>query len=341
MVKINKKGLAIAMVSVLSLTLTGCKTETNTMKTNDLKISSEEVYNDVLKTDPNAILEASLKASDVKILDKKYGSNNIDESKLLTQKKANSGSLYLEVIGQESGIKVTNDDEAKKALRYMEQQKMALTDTANDLVTDDEAKQYVNLKESYSVKHVLVKTAEEAQKMKTLIAEGKENIDTLIANSQTAKNSGQKESKSATGIAVIEAADYKDIKRGQFVAEFEKAALTTSPMNAWSEPVQTTYGFHLQYVYSRSGGYKEGDNLTQAKKDLVNELFFKNKSESSVAKMTMIKVRENNQVSFEDETLKNTYETYKTNTTKTYTEEKQANLSGKSQAESQTGSSAI
>lgn len=341
MVKINKKGLTIAVVSALSLTLGGCKAETNTMKTNEFKISSEEVYNDALKIDPNAVLMANLKASDVKMLDKKYGSNNIDESKLLSQKKAVVGSLYLEVIGQESGLIVTNDDEAKNALRYMEQQKMALNDAANDLVTDDEAKQYLNLKASYSVKHVLVKTAEDAQKMKTLINEGKENIDTLILNSKAAKNSGKKESQSETGITVLEAENYVNIKKGEFVPAFEAAALTTSPLNAWSEPVQTDYGFHIQFVYSRNGGYKEGDNINQAKKELTTELFFKNKSESSVAKMTMIKVRENNHLVIEDETLKNTYETYKTDATKAYTEEKQAMLSGKAQAESQTDSPAF
>lgn len=341
MVKINKKGLAIAMVSVLSLTLTGCKTETNTLKTNELKISSEEVYNDVMKIDPNAILDASLKASDVKMLDKKYGSNNIDESKLLTEKKASLGSLYLEGIGQESGLMVTNDDEAKKALRYMEQQKMVINDSAADLVTDDEAKAYLNLKQVYSVKHVLVKTTEEAQKMKTLLAEGKENIETLISESEASRKAGKSESQSATGITIIEAQDYKDIKHGKFVAAFEKAAITTSPLNAWSDPVQTKYGFHLQFVYARSGGYKEGDDLNKAKKELVAELFFKNKGESAVAKMAMIKVRENSHLSFEDEALKNAYETYKTNMIKTYTEEKQAVVSGQTQEESQAGSSAI
>lgn len=334
MVKINRKGLTIAVVSALSLTLAGCKSETNTIKTNEIKISSEEVYNDMLKTDPNTVLDASLKASDVKMLDKQYGSNNIDESKLLSQKKATVGSLYLEVIGQESGLIVTNDDEAKNALRYIEQQKMALNDAANDLVTDDEAKQYLNLKVSYSVKHVLVKTEEEAKRMKTLINEGKENIDSLIVNSQKARKAGKKESQSETGITVLEAENYMNKKKGEFLPQFEAAALTTSPLNAWSDPVQTGYGFHIQFVYARNGGYKEGDNLTNAKKDLVTELFFKSKSESSVAKMAMVKIRENHHLVIEDETLKNTYETYKANVTKTYTEEKQATLSGKAQAES-------
>lgn len=330
--KVNKKVVCLGMLAGFTLVLSGCKTQTNTIRTNEFTISGEEVYNETLKNSPQTVLEANLKASDVKMLDKIYGSGNIDESKLLSQAKVVSGAAYLTQIGQDSGLIVTNDDEAKKALRYMEQQKFAAKDFAGDLITDDEAKNFANKNATFSVKHVLVKTEEDAKKMKEYLTSGAENFDTLKQKSTEAKAKAKTQEEatftSDKGIAVGEAADYANASKGQFVPEFEEGGLTKSPLNAWSDPIKTRFGYHVQFVYARNGFYKEGDDLSPSKKSAVESIILTKKSDSAAAKVAMIKMREKHNFSIEDETLKKEYETYKENVNKLFATEKEAALSG-------------
>lgn len=321
--KVNKKVVLLGTVAGFSLVLSGCKAQTNTIRTNEFTLSSEEVYSTTVKTSASTVLAANLKAADVKMLDKKYGSSNIDESKLLSQAKVVSGSAYLNQIAQDSGLIVLNDDDAKKALRYMEQQKFIVKDYASELITDDEAKQFLNKKATYSVKHVLVKTEDEAKKMKEYLNSGAENFDDLQKKSSSAKQTGTSEIDSAKGIKVIEAADYANVAKGKMVAAFETAGLTTSPMNAWSDPVKTDYGYHIQFVYARNNVYKEGDDLSSAKKSAVESILLAKKSDSEAAKVAMIKVREKENFSISDETLNKEYETYKESRAKAFTAEKE------------------
>lgn len=326
--RINKKILSLGAIAGMALVMTGCSTQTNVIRTNDFTISGETAYNDALKATPMMLLKAQLKASDVKLLDKLYGSNNIDESKLLSQAKVKSGSAYLQQIGNDSGLLVINDEDAKKALRYIEQQKMAVKDVAADIFNDEDAKKVLEKNATYSVKHVLVNSEDDAKKMKEYLINGEENFDTLKEQSTQSKQSGAKDFASPKGISILEAADYPNVPKGQMVAEFETAGLTTSPMNAWSDPVKTSFGYHLQFIYARTGASAENQDLTAAKKTAAETMLTANKSTTKAIEMAMVKLREKNNFEITDETLKKEYETYKTELTKAFDEEKTTTLSG-------------
>lgn len=326
MVKVNKKVMSIGLLATLSLTLGGCQTEKNTIQTNEFSISSEQIYNDVVQASPVTVLEATLKASDVKLLDKVYGSENIDESKLLTKKKAASGPTYLTDIATASGLIVTNDDEAKKALRYMEQQKMAVKEFSNKLITEEDAKQHKQPVQQlkYSVKHVLLGTEEEAKKMKELISSGAESFESLKAKSDAEQKSSGKKEFTVNNMLVKEVADYPDTAQGVMDATFETAALTTSPLNGWSDPVNTKFGSHLQFVYARTEKTASGVtvDIEKAREEISTALIASKGSESALIKSAMIMLRENNKFTLTDETLKTTYETYKSDVAKAFAEEK-------------------
>ncbi|MGL4663195.1 MAG: hypothetical protein ACRCV7_05905, partial [Culicoidibacterales bacterium] len=97
--KMNKMILSLGALVGLSSLLTGCTSQTNAIRTNEFTISGEDAYKNMQQMSEKTILVANLKASDIKLLDKVYGSNKIDESKLLSQAKVKSGASYLEQIG--------------------------------------------------------------------------------------------------------------------------------------------------------------------------------------------------------------------------------------------------
>lgn len=332
--KMNKKIISLGALAALSGVLTGCTSQTNVIRTNDVSIQGDVAYNNAVQASPKAVLSANLKASDVKLLDKVYGSGSIDESKLLSQAKV-KGATYLEEIGKDSGLLVNTDDDAKKALRYMEQQKMAAKEFAADIFTAEDAKKMLDSNMTYSVKHVLVNSEEDAKKMKEYLTSGEEKFETLKEKSTNAKQSGAKDVTSDKGIVMLEAADYPNVPKGQMVAEFETAATTTSPMNAWSDPVKTSFGYHIQYVYARSNASNDTD-VANAKQKIAETMIQAQKSESTAIAQAMIKLREKYHFSISDETLQKEYETYKTELTKAFETEKADALSGKSSQGQQT-----
>lgn len=333
--KMNKMILSLGALVGLSSLLTGCTSQTNAIRTNEFTISGEDAYKNMQQMSEKTILVANLKASDIKLLDKVYGSNKIDESKLLSQAKVKSGASYLEQIGKDSGLIVATDEDAKKALRYMEQQKMVVKEMASEILTDEDAKSMADSNGTYSVKHVLVKTEDDAKKMKEYLNSGAEKFDSLKEKSTNSKQSGAKEVTSEKGITVLEAADYPNVPKGQMVKEFEEAGLKTSPLNAWSEPVKTSFGYHIQYVYERSG-VSENQDLTVAKQKFADKIMQTNKSTSKIIDQAMIKLREKNNFSITDERLQKEYETYKKELATSFDAEKKAVLSGdKTQAQGQ------
>ncbi|EKE04266.1 MAG: hypothetical protein ACD_20C00090G0006 [uncultured bacterium] len=81
--------------------------------------------------------------------------------------------------------------------------------------------------------HILVKTQEEAQKIREEILNGKDF-----------GHVARKNSKCPSG---YQGGDLGFFKKGAMVAEFETAAFSLSP-NEVSEPVQTQFGWHLIMV---------------------------------------------------------------------------------------------
>lgn len=324
--KINKKVLFLGTILGLGTTLVGCTGQPTVIRTNEFTIQGEAAYKSALDFSARKVLEAQLKVSDVKLLNKIYGSNTIDESKLLSQAKVKSGSAYLDQIGQDSGLRVTNDEEAKDALRYMEQQKLAAKEMTNDLFTDEDAKLMLESNMTYSVKHVLVKSEDDANKMKEYLISGAENFDALKEKSIAGKKAGSSEVTSDKGIVMLEAADYPNVPKGQMVAEFETAAVKTSPLNAWSDPIKTSYGFHIQYVYART----ESTDMVAAKQKISEKMIESNKSNSTVISQAMVKLREKNNFTITDEALAKDYEAYKTELVAAFNTEKTSILSGNS-----------
>ena len=102
--------------------------------------------------------------------------------------------------------------------------------------------------EQVHARHILVATAEEAQQVLDRLAAG-EAFDALARELSIDTGSG------------AEGGDLGWFGRGQMVTEFEEAAFTLEP-GTISEPVQTTYGYHIIEVLERDDDRElEGDAL--------------------------------------------------------------------------------
>ncbi|MDR2736108.1 MAG: peptidylprolyl isomerase [Gracilibacteraceae bacterium] len=109
-------------------------------------------------------------------------------------------------------------------------------------VTEEEVRQYFvdnlenpafanELGEKVTARHILVNTEEEAKEVIARLKAG-ESFAALV------------EEKSQDPGSISNGGKYEDITRGQMVAEFENAAFSLNPGER-SEPIQTTYGFHI------------------------------------------------------------------------------------------------
>jgi parvulin-like peptidyl-prolyl isomerase len=141
--------------------------------------------------------------------------------------------------------------------------------TGNVKVTDAEAQEYYDsnianykVAESREVRHILVKTKAEAEKLRTELVNGADFATLAKQNSLDpgSKNQGGK----------------LTITKGQTVAPFDKAAFSLDT-NELSQPIKTQYGYHL---IQPVGDVKKGSvtPFAQVKSQIRSQLLQQKKS---------------------------------------------------------------
>ena len=149
---------------------------------------------------------------------------------------------------------------------------LTVVDHYNSQVTDEEVKaQFEANKEDMtvaSVRHILVsftdsegneRTEEEALKRANEI---KSRLDKGEDMAELAKEFSDDGNASTGGL-------YEDVEVGNWVTEFKEAALTL-PLNEISEPVKTSYGYHVMRVEKRTE--KTFDTLTDEEKETLKTI---------------------------------------------------------------------
>ena len=91
-----------------------------------------------------------------------------------------------------------------------------------------------------SARHILVKTEEEANELKSRIEEGEDfaEMAKLYSTCRSGKDSG---------------GSLGEFKPGAMVAEFDGVVFGDLPVGQVSDPVETSFGFHLIQVEKRMG----------------------------------------------------------------------------------------
>ena len=291
-----------------------------TLKGEDISINT--LYNEVKE---RYALDALLKLIDTEILNKKY--KDTTESKqevqdeidmMIQQYGQGSEQSLLEQTYSAWGIDTMDELRAYLTLQY--KRNKAVEDYAKSLVTDSEVEKYYEeeIFGDITAKHILISPdvdsnvtdAEKTEALDKALNEAKEVI-TKLNNGEDwdklAKEYSDDESNAKDG-GLLPA-----FTHGDMVSEFEDAALKLEDGKYTTEPVKTTYGYHIIYKVSQ----KEKPKLKTVKDDIIEDLSKEKLSSDATIQVTALEeLRKEYKVSIQDDSLKSQYERYLKNAKK-------------------------
>lgn len=217
---------------------------------------------------------------------------------------------------------ISDDKELKELLISNSKLTLVTEDYIKDNLTESEMKEYYedNIYGDISAKHILISfdydddaTDEEKQAAEEEAKTKAEDIIKRIKNgedfSTLAKEySDDKGSKENGG-------DLGYFNTGDMVEEFEEAAYALDVNEYTTEPVKTTYGYHI----IMKTGEKEKPSYNKSKDIIIEKLVEKKKSEdATISIKAMIAIRKKYNMQIKDKTVKSDYDSYveeSTNTT--------------------------
>lgn len=324
MKKNTMKLLSLSTLAVLLVT--GCgkvpKLENGqdavvTLKGND--ISVDTLYKEV--KDKYA-LTSLLDLVDTEILNKKYKDSKDSKEEVKDQielmvKQYGQGSeaKLLQLTSKSWGISTM--DELTKYLTLQYKRNKAVEDYAKSLVTDSEIQKYYDEKifGDLTVKHILITPevtdkstdAEKQDAEANALKEAKEVISKLKNGEdwdKLAKEYSDDSSNSSKGGLLPK------FLHGEMQEEFEKASLALEDGKYTTEPVKTSYGYHIIYRVSQD----EKPKLKTVKSDIVDTLSQEKLTNDPTIQVTALdELRKEYKVKFQDDSLKDQYERYLTN----------------------------
>ena len=308
-------------VLAISLLLTGCGKEIEVkngskvaVSTKDEKFTATEYYNKI-KEDNIATL---IDMIDTTLLEKKYKSTD-DEKKYvedqINQIKTYYGSdenTYQTVLKSYFGVETEKELKTKLQLEYKRQQ--AVSDYIKENLNENDIKNYYenNISGEIKASHILiaVNVASDASEEEKKTAEEKalKNAQNIIKKlndgedfATLAKKNSDDEGTASKGGDL----DYFD--PADMVVEFSEAAKALKVDEYTKEPVKTQYGYHIIL----KTGEKEKPKQEEVE-DKIREALKEQKlsADSTLFYQTLVSWREQNEISWNDSTLKKAYDDY-------------------------------
>ena len=248
------------------------------------------------------------------ILNKEYKTtDDMKESAEATIKtyKSTYGDSY-ESFLEYNGI--SNDDELKELLIKNNKLTLVTEDYIKDNITEKEMKDYYenNIYGDISAKHILISfdydddaTDEEKEESEEKAKKQAEEIIEKLKNgedfSELAKEYSTDESSKENG------GDLGYFNTGDMVEEFEQAAYALDVNEYTTEPVKTTYGYHI----IMKTGQKEKPSYEKSKDTIIEKLVEEKKNnDSTISVKAMIALREKYNIKIKDKTIKSDYNSY-------------------------------
>ena len=294
-----------------------------TLKGEDISVNA--LYNELKE---RYALDALLRLIDTEILNSKY--KDTDESKKEVQEQIDA---MIEQYGQGSEQKLLEQtysawgvdtmDELRAYLTLQSKRDKAVEEYARSLVTDKEIEKYYDEKifGDITAKHILItpdvdSNATDAEKNDALekaLTKAKEVI-TKLKNGEDwdklAKEYSDDDSNKNKG-GLLPA-----FAHGDMTTEFEEAALKLEDGKYTTEPVKTTYGYHIIFKVSQ----KEKPELKTVKDDIKEELGKDKLNDDATLQVTALEeLRKDYKVNIQDDSLKSQYERYLKNVKKQVT----------------------
>lgn len=322
----KKKKLIICLGALLSLSLltTGCGKEVEVKNGSKVAVSikggkftATEYYN---KIKENNIIEL-INMIDHSLFDEKYKSDKEEDEAIknqINQIKSAYGQneeTYNSVLRQYFGVE--NEKELEESLRLEYKRNKAVENYIKNNIKDDEIKKYYeeNITGDMKASHILIAvnakddaTDEEKEKAeKKALEKAKKVIDELnngksfeklakkYSNDDSNKNSG---------------GDLGYFAYDDMVEEFSKATKDLKVDEYTKEPVKSKFGYHIILKTDQKDKPKLKDVKSEIKETLkTNKL----KNSNTLFYETLMDIRAENKIEWNDDKLQKAYEDYMNN----------------------------
>ena len=258
---------------------------------------------------------------DKSIFEKKYKkSNEEDEAvkKQINQIKQYYGkdeSTYKNVLQSYFGVE--SESELEDSLRLEYKKNLAVKDYIKKNIKDDEIQKYYNENTYGQVKasHILISskvkdnaTDEEKTKAENKAKKKAEKIIKQLNEGADFKELAKKYSSDDATASNGGDLGYFDLD--DMTEEFSNAVKKLNKDEYTKEPVKTTYGYHIIL----KTGEKDKPKLKKVKSDIINKLTEQKLNNSKTLYYeTLMDIRNENGIKWNDDTLKKAYEDYMNN----------------------------
>ena len=309
---------SVVAILCLSLIVTGCGKaklkdgKEAAVSINRTKISADSYYSEIKKENVSKLVDMI----DKKLFENKYPTNGEENKYVEEQIKqikanySNDEKAFLDAIKQYFGA--NSEKELEDIFRLQYKRNLAVKDYVKESITENDIKNYYNDNITGQIKasHILIrvnvksgasdeekakaekKALAKANKVISLLNKGEkfENLAKKYSNDEANKNNGGN----------LGYFNYSDMEEN-----FAKAAKDLKKGKYSTEPVKTQYGYHIilktgQKAKPSLDSVKENIRETIAQKNLAND--------STLTYTALMKIREKNNVRWEDSELKRAYD---------------------------------
>lgn len=303
----------VIIIAILLIILIGVSTKnTKTSKGDDIvaklngkTITANDLYAELKSQGGRSILTNMI---DEYILNKEY--KTTDEMKknaeaTVKSYKSSYGDSYNTFL---SNYGIKDDKELKDILIEQEKREKVVEKYIKDNISDKEIKDYYenNIKGDIKASHILISAEEDAsdeekeaakKKAEDIIAKLKKGEDfAKLAK----KYSDDTESKKDGG-------NLGYFNSGDMVEEFENAAYALKNNEYTTEPVETSYGYHI----IMKTGQKDKPSLEKSKDTIIDKIVSdKKENDETISAKAMKKLREKYKLTIKDKKLKKEFNDY-------------------------------
>ena len=312
----KKLGISLCILSVLILTVTGCgkKAELDDNKTavslKGIKITATDYYNEIKTSNISKLVDMI----DHQLFDEKYKSDDEENQAVKEQinqlkESYSDETTFLSVIQQYFGV--NSEDELEDMLRLEYKRNEAVKEFVADNLTDKEIEEYYdkNIIGDIKASHILITpdvdsdaTDEEKEKAEEKAKKKAERIIKKLDEgedfAELAKEYSDDEATAKNG------GDLDYFNTDDMDENFIEAVKDLENNEYTKEPVKTQYGYHIILKVDQ----KEKPELDDVK-DTIKETLANNKlnNDSTLHYETLIDIREENNIKWNDDELEKQY----------------------------------
>ena len=319
--KKSKIILGVSTLLVASLIVTGCGKEIPVKNGSKVAVSikgekyTATEYYEKIKEDNITSLITMI---DHGILDKKYKTDSDEQSYIdnqieqIKQYYGEDENTYKSVLQQYFGT--DNESEVRTLLGLNYKRNKAVNDYIEKNIKDDEIKKYYDEKMFGQIKasHILITvdvkndaTEEEKKKAENEALEKAKKVIKELNSGKKFKDLAKKYSQDKSNAS--NGGDLGYFQLTDMVEEFSNAVKELKNNEYTKEPVKTQYGYHIILRTGEKDKAKLKDVKDEIKEKLREEKLANN---PSLYYETLIKVREENKIKWNDDVLKKAYDDY-------------------------------